>query len=132
MGSPSRAPTKPALRIPLGPGPATRRARAPSFNPGPAAQGLALHAAFKLSFILEVLQRRGLVTAEVGAAVTAFIAANQTFAPPAAAAVPEPVAAAPSPPAVPARSAVTTSPLQREIAPWGHRAQLARAVLRGQ
>ena len=73
-------------------------------------QNLALHAAFKLSFILEVLQRHGLVTPEVGASVTAFIAANQTFggAPAAAvepaAAVAEP-AAAPSPAAQPARSA---------------------------
>ena len=43
------------------------------------AQGLKLHAAFKLSFILGVLQKHGLVTPAVAESVTSFIAANQTF-----------------------------------------------------
>ena len=59
------------------------------------AQGLKLHAAFKLSFILAVLQKHGLVSPAVAESVTSFIAANQTFdgssapaAAPAAAATP--------------------------------------------
>ena len=52
-------------------------------------QGLKLHAAFKLSFILAVLQKHGLVTPAVAESVAAFIASNQTFggssAPPATA-----------------------------------------------
>ncbi len=58
-------------------------------------QGLKLHAAFKLSFILAVLQKHGLVSPAVAESVTSFIAANQTFggsstpaAAPAAAATP--------------------------------------------
>ena len=42
-------------------------------------QGLKLHAAFRLSFILSVLEKHGLVTPAVAQSVTAFIAANQTF-----------------------------------------------------
>ena len=43
-----------------------------------AATGLALHSAFTLSYILEVLVRHGHVSAEVAAKVKEFIAANQT------------------------------------------------------
>ena len=60
------------------------------------AQGLKLHAAFKLSFILTVLQKHGLVTPAVAESVTSFIAANQTFGGSSA------PAAAPAPAAVPA------------------------------
>ena len=76
-------------------------------------QNLALHSAFKLSFILEVLQRHKLVTAEVADSVTTFIKANQTFggapAPAAtgAAAVAEPEAAH-SPAAQPPRCSSTS------------------------
>ncbi len=43
-----------------------------------AAQGLALHSAFTLTYILETLVRHGLVEAGVAAAVKKFIAENQT------------------------------------------------------
>lgn len=72
-------------------------------------QNLALHAAFKLSFILEVLQRHKLVTAEVADSVTAFIKANQTFGGPAAPAAAEP-APSPSPAAQPARRGTALDP----------------------
>lgn len=55
-----------------------------------AANGLRLHAAFKLSTMLDVLQRHELVTAETAGKVRAFIAANQTGG----AAAPAPAAAA--------------------------------------
>ena len=42
-------------------------------------QGLKLHAAFKLSYILAILQKHSLVTPAVAESVTSFIAANQTF-----------------------------------------------------
>lgn len=44
-----------------------------------ASNGLKLHSAFTLSFILETLQKHKLVTDEVAASTKAFIAANQTF-----------------------------------------------------
>lgn len=43
-----------------------------------AAHNLALHSAFTLTYILDVLIRHKLVTEEVGGKVRAFIAANQT------------------------------------------------------
>jgi uridine monophosphate synthetase len=49
------------------------------------AQGLTLHSAFTLTYILDVLVRHALVTPEVSASVKAFIAANQTDKTPAAA-----------------------------------------------
>jgi hypothetical protein len=60
-------------------------------------QGLKLHAAFRLSFILSVLEKHGLVTPAVAQSVTAFIAANQTFggsSAPAPAPAPKPAHAA--------------------------------------
>ena len=44
-----------------------------------ASNNLRLHSAFTLSFILDVLQKRGLVQGSVAQAVKTFIAANQTF-----------------------------------------------------
>eukprot|EP00873_Tetraselmis_striata_P040606 jgi/Tetstr1/460870/TSEL_006029.t1 len=44
-----------------------------------AANGLQLHSAFTLSFILQVLQKHALVSDDVAAKVRAFVAANQTF-----------------------------------------------------
>lgn len=44
-----------------------------------ASNGLRLHSAFTLSFIIGVLLRHGLVTKQVAADVKAFIAGNQTF-----------------------------------------------------
>ena len=44
-----------------------------------ASNGLRLHSAFTLSFILGVLRRHGLVCEQVAADVQAFIADNQTF-----------------------------------------------------
>lgn len=61
-------------------------------------QGLKLHAAFKLSFILAVLQKHGLVSPAVAESVTSFIAANQTFGGGSSA-----PAAAPAPAATPAK-----------------------------
>lgn len=46
------------------------------------ANGLRLHAAFKLSFLLDVLQKRGVVSEELAGKVRAFIAENQTKRPP--------------------------------------------------
>jgi hypothetical protein len=46
-----------------------------------ASNNLKLHSAFTLSFIIKVLLRHGLVSQEVAASVTAFIADNQTFSP---------------------------------------------------
>lgn len=51
-----------------------------------AANGLKLHAAFKLSAMLDVLVAHGHVTEDVAAKVRAFIAANQTARPAAGAA----------------------------------------------
>jgi len=51
-----------------------------------AANGLKLHAAFKLSAMLDVLQRHGLVDGAVADKVRTFIAENQTKRPEAAAA----------------------------------------------
>jgi hypothetical protein len=62
-----------------------------------ASNGLNLHAAFKLSFILETLQKHGLVEAAVAENVRSFIAANQTFG---GAAVPPPAPAPAAPPTV--------------------------------
>ena len=59
-----------------------------------ASNGLRLHSAFTLSFIIKTLQAHGLVTAEVADSVAAFIAANQTFSPSAAAPTPAPAAPA--------------------------------------
>ncbi|KAF8072795.1 PYR5-6 [Scenedesmus sp. PABB004] len=59
-----------------------------------AAHGLTLHAAFKLSAMLDVLQRHSLVDDAVAAAVRTFIADNQTTLP----ATPAAPAAAPAPP----------------------------------
>jgi hypothetical protein len=53
-----------------------------------AANGLKLHAAFKLSALLDVLQKHGHVSDEVAAKVRQFIAENQTKRPAAAAAAP--------------------------------------------
>ena len=44
-----------------------------------ASNNLRLHSAFTLSFILDVLQKHGLVQDNVAQAVKTFIAANQTF-----------------------------------------------------
>ena len=44
-----------------------------------ASNGLRLHSAFTLSFIIAVLRRHGLVSEQVAADVKAFIAGNQTF-----------------------------------------------------
>ena len=44
-----------------------------------ASNNLRLHSAFTLSFILDVLQKHGLVQDSVAQAVKTFIAANQTF-----------------------------------------------------
>ena len=44
-----------------------------------ASNGLRLHSAFTLSFIIGVLQRHNLVSEQVAADVKAFIAGNQTF-----------------------------------------------------
>jgi len=44
-----------------------------------ASNGLKLHSAFTLSFILEVLVKHSLVNSQVAASVKSFIAANQTF-----------------------------------------------------
>lgn len=54
-----------------------------------AANGLTLHSAFTLSYMLDVLTGRGLVADDVAARVRAFVAANQTFS---AAAAPPPAA----------------------------------------
>lgn len=53
-------------------------------------KGLTLHSAFTLSFILQVLQKHGLVDAAVGDKVAAFLAANQTFGASAPAPTPPP------------------------------------------
>ena len=96
-------------------------------------QNLALHAAFKLSFILEVLLRHKLVTAEVANSVTAFIKANQTFNP--AAPYAAQPAAAPSPAAMPARHgpAVHIAALTpyRSFPFWGLDMRQPRQVLTG-
>lgn len=63
-----------------------------------AAHGLKLHAAFKLSAMLDVLLRHGLVTEDTAAKVRKFIAENQTSVPAPAAAA----AAAPAPAPAPA------------------------------
>ncbi|KIY97839.1 uridine monophosphate synthetase, partial [Monoraphidium neglectum] len=68
-----------------------------------AANGLRLHAAFKLSAMLSVLLRHGLVSEETAARVRAFIAENQTARPAAAAAAPAAVAAPAAAPAKPKR-----------------------------
>lgn len=60
-----------------------------------AGQGLKLHSAFTLSFILDTLVDAGRVTPDLAAATKAFIAANQTTAP-AAAPTPAPAPAAPA------------------------------------
>lgn len=60
-----------------------------------AANGLKLHAAFKLSFLLDVLVKHGCVCIEVAAKVRQFIADNQTKLPAAG--------AQPAAPAKPAR-----------------------------
>jgi hypothetical protein len=63
-----------------------------------AANGLKLHAAFKLSAMLDVLQKHGHVSDDVAAKVRKFIADNQTKRPEAAAAAapaPAPAAAKP-------------------------------------
>ena len=57
-----------------------------------ASNGLRLHSAFTLSFIIGVLRRHALVSEQVAADVKAFIAGNQTFD-----------ASAPKPAAAPAR-----------------------------
>ena len=44
-----------------------------------ASNGLRLHSAFTLSFIISVLLRHSLVTEQVASDVKAFIAGNQTF-----------------------------------------------------
>ena len=62
-----------------------------------AANGMKLHAAFKLSALLDVLTKHQLVTEEVADKVRAFIAENQTKLPAAGAAAAA-VAAAPSKP----------------------------------
>lgn len=58
-----------------------------------AKNGLTLHAAFKLSAMLDVLQKHKLVTDEVAQKVRTFIADNQTQLPSAAAAGPSAAAA---------------------------------------
>jgi uridine monophosphate synthetase len=60
--------------------------------------GLKLHAAFKLSAMLDVLQKHNLVDDTVAGNVRAFIAENQTQLPAAAAAGATAAAAAPAPP----------------------------------
>jgi uridine monophosphate synthetase len=62
--------------------------------------GLKLHAAFKLSAMLDVLQKHNLVDEALAGKVRAFIAENQTQLPAAAAAG---AAAAAAPPAQPKR-----------------------------
>lgn len=44
-----------------------------------ASNKLNLHSAFKLSYILQTLEKHGLVDPKVAASVREFIAANQTF-----------------------------------------------------
>jgi len=44
-----------------------------------ASNGLRLHSAFTLSFIISVLLRHGLIEEQVASDVEAFIAGNQTF-----------------------------------------------------
>nr|BAY00744.1 uridine monophosphate synthase [Expression vector pUT3]BAY00745.1 uridine monophosphate synthase [Expression vector pTR_KJUMPS] len=75
-----------------------------------ASNGLRLHSAFTLSFIIKTLQAHGLVSAEVADSVAAFIAANQTFSPSAA--------AAPTPASAP--------PAQPKRLPFGERAALCQ------
>ncbi|KAL6756024.1 monophosphate synthase [Haematococcus lacustris] len=84
-----------------------------------AANGLALHAAFKLSQLLTVLVKHGKVSEETSGKVRAFIAANQTKAPEvASAAAPPPLVPAP-PPTAPkrqtygSRAALAACPLAR-------------------
>ncbi|KAK9831999.1 hypothetical protein WJX81_007379 [Elliptochloris bilobata] len=60
-----------------------------------ASNGLRLHSAFTLTFILDVLVRHGLVAPATSDAVQAFLAANQTFQAPSGAPSAAPAAAAP-------------------------------------
>lgn len=69
-----------------------------------ASNGLRLHSAFTLSFIIKTLLAHQLVTQDVADSVAAFIAANQTFCPSSSAAPPA------APPAKPKRWGMTLCP----------------------
>ncbi|GLC43555.1 orotidine-5'-phosphate decarboxylase [Pleodorina starrii] len=98
-----------------------------------AAHGLKLHAAFKLSAMLEVLTRHHLVSEELANKVRTFIAENQTSLPGAAAAAPAAAASAPAAAAAPAAapapapSAPTTTTFKR--LPYEQRIPLAQNAM---
>lgn len=75
-----------------------------------ASQGLQLHSAFTLSYILDTLLRHGLVTDDVASKVKAFIAANQTDQPGG-------IPAAAAPPPAPKRCALLLLPANGHC--WG-------------
>jgi hypothetical protein len=86
-----------------------------------AANGLRLHAAFRLSAMLDVLQRHKLVSDDVAAAVRAFIAENQTKRPDAGAAAAAAAPAAAAAAAKPKRCARSGGPRACKVAPAGPR-----------